>query len=166
MPCDYGRLMDLLKSGTRKDFEELAASVPGFPHGLDDFLGRRWIVNAIDCGSKAAIEWMVEEEVELAFRDDEGYTALHCAIDRKAPDRYEVLEILLRAGAPVNLKGINDWTPAHMAVARDDAEALKILVQHGADLSIRTEIDGYATPLEEARRWRKTAALRYLKNVV
>jgi ankyrin repeat protein len=158
--------MDLLKSGSREDLEDLAASVPGFPQGVDEFLGRRWIVNAIDCGSKTAIEWMLTRSVDLGFRDDEGYTALFCAIDRKAPDRYEVLDMLLRAGAPVNLKGINDWTPAHMAVSRDDAEALKILVRHRADLSIRTELDDYATPLEEARRWRKTAALKYLEGVV
>ena len=51
----------------------------------------------------------------------------------------------------MNLKGVNDWTPAHMAAARDDVEALRVLVAHGADVSIRTTIDGYATPLEEAR---------------
>ncbi len=72
-------------------------------------------------------------------------------IDSKRADRYELLELLLRAGAPVNLKGINEWTPAHLAAARDDVEALRLLVAHGADLSIRTDIDDFATPLEEAR---------------
>jgi ankyrin repeat protein len=166
MPRDYEALMEFLKSGGEDDFEALARQLAHFPHGVDDFLGRRWIINAIDCGSKASVAWMLVKNVDLAFRDDEGYTPLHCAIDRKADDRYEVLEMLLKVGAPVNLKGINDWTPAHMAVSRDDAEALKILVGHGADLSIRTEIDDHATPLEEARKWRKTVALRYLESVV
>ena len=61
------------------------------------------------------------------------------------------MELLLRFGADVNLKGINDWTPAHMAAARNDVKALKILVKYGADLNIQTNIDDYATPLEEAR---------------
>ena len=38
-----------------------------------------------------------------------------------------------------------------MAAARDDVEALRILAAHGADLTIRTDIDDYATPLEETR---------------
>lgn len=47
----------------------------------------------------------------------------------------------------------------------DDVEALKILVRHGADLSIRTDIDDYATPLEEARNLGKVRAAEYLAGV-
>ena len=42
-------------------------------------------------------------------------------------------------------------------------EALKILVRHGADLSVKTDIDDYATPLEEARHLGRTNAVRYLE---
>jgi ankyrin repeat protein len=88
---------------------------------------------------------MIRQRVELGFRGDDGYTPLLCAIESRAPDRELRLELLLAAGAPVNQKGINDWTPAHMAAARDDVAALRILVRRGADLTIRTEIDDYAT---------------------
>jgi ankyrin repeat protein len=108
---------------------------------------------------------MLEHGVDLKFRNDEGYTPLHSAIDRERSDRHEVLEMLLAAGAPVNLKGINDWTPAHMAAARDDVDALRLLVRYGADLTIRTDIDDYATPLEEARTLGKLAAAQYLESV-
>ena len=53
-----------------------------------------------------------------------------------------------------------------MAAARDDVEALRILVRYGADLSIRTDIDDYATPLEEARNLGKVNAATYLESVV
>lgn len=53
-----------------------------------------------------------------------------------------------------------------MAAARDDVDALRLLVAHGAGLSIRTEIDDYATPLEEARSLGKLDALSYLESVV
>lgn len=110
---------------------------------------------------------MLQKGVDLTFRDEEGYTPLHAAIERSdSGDRLEILKLLLQAGAPINLKGINDWTPAHMAAARDDVDALKILVQFGADLSLRTEIDDYATPLEEARNLGKMNAVRYLESVV
>ena len=52
-----------------------------------------------------------------------------------------------------------------LAAARDDVEALRILVRHGADLSIRTDIDNYATPLEEARHLGKLKAVEFLERV-
>jgi ankyrin repeat protein len=166
MSREYQQLMELLASGTAEQLEALSHEVPGFPHGVDNLVNRRWIVNAVGSGSKISVQWMLGKGVDLNFRDEEGYTPLHVAIERNASDRYEMLELLLRAGAPINLKGINDWTPAHMAAARDDVEALKILVHYGADLSIRTDIDDYATPLEEARNLGKVNAARYLESVV
>jgi ankyrin repeat protein len=53
-----------------------------------------------------------------------------------------------------------------MAAARDDVEALRLLVQYGADLNIRTDVDDYSTPLEEARSLGKRNAASYLESVV
>jgi len=166
MSQTYTRVMALLASGSSADWERLSFEIPGFPEGVDDLVSRRWIINAVGTGSRQSIEWMISKNVRLDFRDEEGYTPLHVAIERRAPDRHEILELLLRAGAPVNLKGVNDWTPAHMAAARNDVDALKLLVRYGADLSIRTDIDDYATPLEEARSLGKHSAARYLESVV
>jgi ankyrin repeat protein len=161
---DYDYALDVLAHGDDSQLEELAQLVPEFPAGVDDFLGRRWIINAIDCGSLRSIEWILSRKVDLSFRDEEGYTVLHAAIDRRDGDRHECLRLLLEAGAPVNAHGINDWTPAHMAAVRDDVEVLKLLRAYGADFTIRTEIDNYATPLEEAKRSRKAAAVAYLQS--
>src|SRR5206468_2622246 len=49
--------------------------------------------------------------------------------------------------------------------ASDDVVALRVLVAHGADLSIRTAIDDFATPLEEARILGKLAAVEYLESL-
>jgi ankyrin repeat protein len=159
----YQEVMAALASGGPEQWEAIASGRPDFPDGFDEIVHRRWIVNAIGTGSLASVRWMLTRGVGLDFRDDEGYTPLHAAIERTASDRYELLDLLLGAGAPVNRKGINDWTPAHMAAARDDVEALRILVRYGADLSIRTEIDEYATPLEEARHLGKLNAVNYLE---
>ncbi|MEQ1517201.1 MAG: ankyrin repeat domain-containing protein [Usitatibacteraceae bacterium] len=166
MSHEFSHLFELLKSGSIEQLDEVARHTPGFPEGVDSFIGRRWIVNAIDSGSTATIKWMLRKGVDLNFRDQEGYTPLHTAIERLGANRHEVLELLLRAGAPVNIKGINDWTPAHIAAARDDVESLKLLVLFGADLTIRTDIDDYATPLEEARNLGKTNACRYLESAL
>ncbi len=159
----YERAMSALQSGSPDALEHLQQEFDGFPDGVDAYIGRRWIINAIDSGSLASIRWILNRGVDLNFRDEEGYTPIHSAIEREAGDKVEVLTLLLRAGAPVNLKGINDWTPAHMAAARDDVASLRVLVQHGADLSIRTEIDDYATPLEEARNLGSLNAVRFLE---
>lgn len=166
MSDDYLRMLEVLKSGSVADLEAEALRDPQFPAGADSYAGRRWIINAIDCGSPQCIKWMLQKGVDLDFRDEQGYTSLHSALERSADDRAEVLKLLLQAGAPINRKGINDWTPAHMAAARDDVDALRTLVEHGADLSIRTEIDDCATPLEEARNLRKMNAVRFLDSVV
>jgi ankyrin repeat protein len=163
---EYERIFEVLKRGQVAELEAEAVRNPTFPEGVDDYIGRRWIINAIDAHSTPTVEWMLRKRVDLDFSDDEGYTPVHTAIDRKGANHLEVLKLLLEAGAPVNLKGINDWTPAHMAVARDDVEALKLLVKFGADLSIRTEIDNYETPIEAARRHRRRNVLRYLESVV
>lgn len=162
---EYLRGIKVLETGSLADLEQLAAEIPGFPEGVDPFIGRRWIINAIDTGSTMAVRWMLGKGINLNFRDEEGVTPLHCVIDCSRPDKYDLLELLIVAGAPLNLKGLNDWTPAHNAAARDDVEALRILVRHGADLSIRTEIDEYATPLEEARHLGKLKAVEFLESL-
>jgi hypothetical protein len=53
-----------------------------------------------------------------------------------------------------------------MAAVRNDVEALKILHEAGADFTIRTVIDEYATPLEEAIALGNSAkAVAYLKTI-
>jgi len=161
----YQHAIEVLASGDPATFEALAAEVEAFPHGEDPFVGRRWVTNAIDLGAQSSVAWMLRRGVDLNLRDDEGYTPLHSALERKRSDRFEVLELLLAAGAPVNLKGKNDWTPAHMAAAYDDVDAPRLLVRFGADLTIRTTIDDYSTPLEEARTLGKAAAAKYLDSL-
>ncbi len=162
----YERVMHLLASGTIDELEEASASESTFPEGVDDCIGRRWIINALDYGSSSAIYWMLEKGVGLDFVDEEGRSPLLAVLERDASDRYLVLEKLLLAGAPVNKKGFNDYTPAHQAASWDDLEALKILIRYGADLSIRTDIDERATPLDIAKIRRSKNAAAYLRSVV
>ena len=163
---DFEFVIDVMKSGDLARLIELAAIDSTFPDGVDSFIGRRWIINAIDGAPLTTIDWMLSRGVDLAFRDEEGYTPLLATIESGRPDRLKLLRSLIAAGAPVNKKGVNDWTPAHMAAARDDVETLKVLVAAGADLTIRTDLDDCATPLEEAQILKKANALAYLRTVV
>lgn len=148
---DYLYILDLLRQGDNKALDALKEIDDSFPQGTDPYLNIAWILHAISEGSESAIKWMLEQALDLNFRDHSGDTVLHAALERKEASRYRVMTLLIEAGADVNLKGTNDWTPAHHAAARNDVRALELLVNHGADLSIRTNIDDQTTPLEEAK---------------
>ena len=147
---DYDAIMESIIKGDLTSLKEFSEIVDDFPSGRDHFIDRHWITNAIDCGTFEVIEWMVDKKVTLHFRDGGGYTVLHSALERDKPDKQKVLRLLIQAGADINAKGINDYTPAHKAATWGDLESLSLLVDSGADLTIRTEIDEYETPLGEA----------------
>jgi len=91
--------------------------------------------------------------------------ALSCAREvrgaAKRMDVDEIVRVLLSSGADVHQRGINDYTPLHMAVAERNLAAIQLLLEHGADPALRTRIDEYETPLEmaEAAGWAEGAAL-------
>ena len=163
---EYEQIMALIIAGDIDKLAEIARTVEGFPKGTDRFLGRHWITNAIDCGTASAVKWMIERDAPVNYREDEGETALLAVIDRKGPDKYEIMQMLIDAGADINAKGYMDFAPAHRAASRNDVQALRILHNAGADFSIRTNIDIYATPLEEAEFMdRSPEAAAYLKSL-
>ena len=160
---------EVMLSGDETRLVELERLDANFPGGRDSYTNTSWIIMAAASAPTTTIRWMIDRGIALDCKDDDGDTVVHATLERDQSDRLEVLELVLKAGAPVNTKGINDWTPAHMAAARNDVEALRILVRHGADLSLKTDIDNYATPLEEARHMNRYADLReaiaYLESI-
>jgi len=137
----YEYAMEVLASDQVEDFEQLRSLVDEFPHGTDELFGRSWIRNAVDCGSLTAVKWMLDNDVDLTV-EDEGYTPLHAAVERDLPRKYEILELLLRAGAPINARGLDDVTPADLAAARSDDEALRQFAEYGADCAVLTALRG------------------------
>ncbi len=66
------------------------------------------------------------------------------------PDVLEILRLLLAFKSDPNQRGINDYTPLHMAVSEHNLGAVEVLLQAGADPRLRTRIDSYKTPREMA----------------
>ena len=62
----------------------------------------------------------------------------------------DILRLLLSCGADPNQRGVNDYTPLHMAVAERNLLAVQILLDGGADPELRTRIDECETPTEMA----------------
>jgi uncharacterized protein len=67
-------------------------------------------------------------------------------------DTLDIVELLLAFDADPNQRGINDYTPLHMAVAERHLPAIEALLEARADPRLRTRIDECETPLEMARR--------------
>ena len=92
-----------------------------------------------------------------------GFPSLLNVLSGDRPEKYELLELLLGRGADVQQRGVNDYTPLHMAASQDDERAITLLIAHGADLTARTRIDEYETALELAESSHMTRAAAALR---
>jgi ankyrin repeat protein len=123
-----------------------------FPNVRDE-CGETCLEYAIYRGPVSLVRELLALGADVNYQEHAGFPSLFAAIDRQAPDRHEVLALLIAAGADVQQRGVNDYTALHYAASRDDALAVELLLRHGADPAAKTRIDHYATPLEEAVRF-------------
>jgi ankyrin repeat protein len=68
------------------------------------------------------------------------------------PDVVQIIELLLSFGADPNQRGLNDYTPLHMAVSERNLPAIELLLKGGADPRHRTRIDDCEIPREMAEK--------------
>lgn len=143
------------------DLEALRAAVDDpdlVPNGPMPVTIGSCLVYAIYHSPLAFIRILLELGADPDAPVDDGFppliAALTCARpERGLPPRADIdgiLRLLLEFGADPNQRGINDYTPLHMAVAERNALAVQILLDAGADPDLRTRIDDHATPLEMA----------------
>ena len=93
---------------------------------------------------------LIKAGAAVNYPDRSGFPCLIAALSTDRPNRLAVLTLLLDNGADVAQRGINDWTPLHYAVVQRDLPAVELLLEYGADPSLRTRIDDCTTPLEDA----------------
>ena len=125
---------------------------PNFRQPIEWGLGTYPRGYAIYWSPLAFIRELISAGADLNYDDGMGFPSLIAAMSTERSDKSEILKLLVLEGADLNQRGINDWTPLHYATACKDIESLKILLEAGADRSLRTRIDDYETPLELAVR--------------
>src|SRR5688572_21901865 len=108
----------------------------------------------------AFIRTLLEVGADPNLDDHAGFPPLIAALSchQVAPgvtrrlDIPEILALLLSFGADPNQRGLNDYTPLHMAAAVNHPEAVRLLLEAGADPLLRTRIDDYETAHELAEK--------------
>lgn len=111
----------------------------------------------------AFIKMLLELGADPNYADDCGFPSLIAALSTDREDKLAILELLLTSGADIEQRGVNDYTPLHWAACADDPDAIELLIAYGADVSARTNIDYYATPLEEAEYLGRSRAAEILR---
>lgn len=139
------------------------ADFPNSLHPVDLGLGDFPLEYAIYWSPLAFIQTLLDHGANPNYPDRAGFPSLIATLSTDRPDRLELLRLLLSRGAETAQRGLNDWTPLHYAVSRDDVPAIKLLLAHGADVTARTRIDDFTTPIEEAERLNRKSVVDALK---
>jgi ankyrin repeat protein len=106
----------------------------------------------------AFIRQLLEIGADPNPTDHAGFPPIIAALSCSQPapgttpraDVPEIITLLLSFGSDPNQRGINDYTPLHMAVGLENLPILTLLLQAGADPRLRTRIDDCETPREMA----------------
>jgi hypothetical protein len=129
------------------------------PNGrMPDTIGS-CLVYAIYHSPLAFIGRLLEIGADPNVPVDDGFPPLIAALSctrevqgaTRRADVDDIIRLLISSGADPNQRGINDYTPLHMAVAERSPLAVQILLDSGADPELRTRIDECETPLEMAK---------------
>jgi ankyrin repeat protein len=165
------RIMAIHDAFRRGDLEGLRRAVGDpevVPNGQMPLAIGPCLVYAIYHSPLPFIRTLLELGADPNVDDHTGFppliAALSCARPRPGSaaraDVGAIVELLLNFGANPNQRGVNDYTPLHMAVAERNADAVHLLLDRGADPELRTRIDDHQTPREMADRANLTALVR------
>jgi hypothetical protein len=155
---EFQRIDEAFRKGDLDALREAVNDPTVIPNGrMPDTIGA-CLVYAIYHSPLPFIRALLEMGADPNAPVDDGFppliAALSCARDvpgaNRRTDVDDILRLLLRFGADPNQRGINDYTPLHMAIAARDALAVQILLIGGADPELRTRIDECETPVEMA----------------
>ncbi len=152
---------DALGRGDFDAIRERALEDSNYVHERD-CLGDTPLIAAIPFGNLELVRFLLEHGADPNVEVDDGYTCLLTAIESDANESTRIVAELIHAGADLHGNGINGYTPLHMAAARGQAEKARLLIDAGADVNRRKEIDASETPLMEAAYCGQPSTVRLL----
>ncbi len=120
---------------------------------------------AIAQGDTLTIEKLLDEDTDIdAVHQPSGQSALHLAINRQVPNQ-SIIKLLVMRGATINAaytkEGVHKGkTVLHMAVAKQNVDLVKFLLEQGADATLCTRNGG--TPLHIAAGFGNSELVEFL----
>ena len=160
----YIELERALREGDVARARAALGDPPGFPSVNDPYTSTPLLALSLGWAPLEVVRELLDLGADPNFEALDGFPALAGVILSERDDRHVLVGLLLEAGADVDRRGINDWTPLHAAAAQDDPELVRDLLRAGADAAARTTIDDLETPLELALRAGKPRAAAALES--
>jgi ankyrin repeat protein len=148
----YVELERALRAGDVPRARAALVGRAGFPNLNDPYTNTPLLALALSWAPADAVAELLDLGADPNFEARDGFPALLGVILSERDDKHVLSELLLKAGADVERRGLNDWTPLHAAAAQDDAALVEELLRAGADRAARTAMDDCETPLELAAR--------------
>ncbi len=143
-------LLAALRSGDLEAARAALGDTAGWPNCREPYLESTVLGLALGTAPLATVRELLAMGADPDYATDDGFPAIVETVILNRPDRIEIIEELLNAGADIERRGINNWTPLQAAAAGNDAAAVRLLLSRGADIGARTGIDDDNTALEEA----------------
>lgn len=100
---------------------------------------------ACSIGHKRLAELMIEKDLDIHQRNEDGRLPLHSAAEGGS---VEMIELLIEKGNPVNSRDYCGASPLHLAAASGHLEVVNKLIESGADLNAGNSMG--ATPFNLA----------------
>ncbi|CAG9765425.1 unnamed protein product [Ceutorhynchus assimilis] len=119
---------------TDKDYHSLISKEPQVPQIENDYSGFD-VVKATQYGAFSCVKHLIEEGYDVNQKDSETVTLLHWAAIN---NRKDIMRYLIEKGATVDaIGGELNATPLHWATRQGHLEACVILMNAGADPTLR-----------------------------
>jgi len=146
------------RAGDLATIDAVLGAEPGFPDLRPHPAIGSCLTYAIYHSPLSLVAALLDAGADPNWPDDDGFppliAALTCAeATPGAPARPDVdalLVLLLDHGADTAQRGVNDYTPLHLAAAQGNLGAVRLFLAHGADPDAATRIDDFETPWEVA----------------
>ncbi len=127
---------------------------------LVDVHGTSALNEAVKGGHDACIDILVDNSSKLCMSEEVSATKLcQCVFDGDI----KLLSRLCRVGIDINAGDYDRRTPLHIAASEGNLTAVKVMVEAGADLSVKDRWDNSIH--DEAKRINSVKVIEYLKSL-
>jgi uncharacterized protein len=139
-----GEIHEAIKNNDGTKVRELIQYNPDLVFSKDEH-GFTPLHLAAACGNKNMVEFLLTTKAEVNAKDNAGSAPLHQAVAARG-GHINIVKILLAHGADINGADRQGLTPLHYATLADNQDAVRLLINHGANTNAKDNKVG-DTPL-------------------